>query len=333
MDYFLVPIGYVRSALKNIADCPKQGDEHAPLARIEVEPTYLPALQGLEIGREVVVLTWLHLAKRDQLTGRAQGNPDNPVQGVFALRSPHRPNPIGLHRVRIMGFDQERGVLDVYALEVLDNTAVLDIKPCLGNDESRAAPWGPRISSREALQLREAGERAWQHGLANGYNGNLSLRQGEVMIITVSGSAKGRLRPGDLVAVDLASSLPLGPGLVSSEAALHRAVYAAQPKAQAVVHVHPPHLLALSLTTAKDDLLSLPLFEAQHWIKQMVRLPALKPGTEDLAQQVGLASVDYPALFMDNHGLVCWGRDVFNALSLAEELEGLAKMACLAKGP
>jgi L-fuculose-phosphate aldolase len=301
------------------------------LARIEIEPIYLPALQGLEIGREVVVLTWLHLAKRDQLTGRAQGNPDNPVQGVFALRSPHRPNPIGLHRVRIVGLDQERGVLDVYALEVLDKTAVLDIKPCLGKDMSRATPWGPRISSREALQLQEAGERAWQHGLANGGSGNLSLRQGEIMIITVSGSAKGRLRPGDLVAVELASGRALGPGLVSTEAAMHRAIYAAQPKAQAVVHVHPPHLLALSLTTARNDLLSLPLFEAQHWIKQLVRLPALKPGTEDLAQQVGLASVDYPALFMDNHGLVCWGREVFEALALAEELEGLAKVACLAK--
>lgn len=330
MDFSLVPIGRVRSPLRNIEDCPKQGGEDAPLARIEVEPAYLPALQGLETGREVVLLTWLHLAQRDRLTGRAQGNPDNPLQGAFALRSPHRPNPIGLHRVRIVGLDRDKGLLDVFALEALDGTPVLDIKPCLGKDGPRAAPWGPRISGREALQLQEAGERAWRRGLADGYNGNLSLRQGEAMIITVSGSAKGRLRPGDLVAVDLASGQTLGPGRASTEAALHRAVYAAQPKAQAVVHVHPPHLLALSLTNSRDDLLSLPLFEAQHWAKQMVRLPARRPGTEDLAKQVGRASVGYPALFMDNHGLVCWGRDVFEALSLAEELEGLARIACLA---
>lgn len=329
MDYPLVPIGHVRSPFKSIEDCPKQGDENTPLARIEVEPAYLTALQGLETGREAVVLTWLHLAERDRLTGRAQGNPDNPLQGVFALRSPHRPNPIGLHQVRIVGLDRDKGILDVLSLEVLDGTPVLDIKPCLGEDGLRAVPWGLRISAREALQLQEAGERVWRRGLANGYNGNLSLRQGEAMIITVSDSAKGRLRPGDLVTVELASGRALGPGRASTEAALHRAVYAAQPKAQAVVHVHPPYLLALSLTTAREDMLSLPLFEAQHWAKQMVRLPVCKPGTEDLAKQVGRASVGYPALFMDNHGLVCWGRDVFEALSLAEELEGLARIMCL----
>lgn len=332
MNIRLTPIGHVRSALKRLDECPRQGGDDGPVVQIVIAPEYVCALQGLVPGLEVAVLTWLHLAQRDMLAGRAQGNPDNPLQGVFALRSPHRPNPIGLHRVRIVGLDQDKGVLDVFALEVLDGTVVLDIKPCQGKAGPLPVPWGPRISHGDALQLQEAGERAWQHGLTSGLCGNLSLRRGEMMIITISGSAKGRLRPGDLVAVDLASGSALGPGRASTEAALHRAVYAAQPKAQAVVHVHPPHLLALSLTQAGDDFLALPLFEARHWARQMVRLSAHKPGSEDLAKQVGRAALGYPALFMENHGLVCWGRDIFEALALAEELEGLARIACLRAG-
>lgn len=338
MDYHCTPIGYVRSALKTLEDCPKQGSDDGPPARIVIEPEYRPALRGLAPGGTAEVLTWLHLAKRDKLTGRAQGNPDNPVQGVFALRSPHRPNPIGLHRVRILGVNADLGELDVIALEALDGTAVLDVKPCLrpespgsGLDQSTTAlPWGPRISHREAMQLQEAGERAWRRGMMHGYSGNLSMRRGESMIVTVSGSAKGRLRPGDLVAVELATGQTLGPGRASTETALHRAVYASQPKAQAVAHVHPPHLLALSLRRKDDDFLGLPLYEARHWAKQMVRLPANKPGSEELARQVGRAALGYPALFMDDHGLVCWGRDVFEAVALCEELEGLARIACLA---
>ncbi len=330
MDMTLVPIGRVLSALNRLEDCPKQGGEDGPVARIEVAPDYVSALQGLAPGQEVEVLTWLHLARRDNLTGRAQGNPDNPLRGVFALRSPHRPNPLGLHRVRILDLDPDKGLLDVFALEALDGTAVLDIKPVLDRNGPHLPPWGPRISAREALVLQEVGERAWQCSLMSGANGNLSVRQGEVMIITVSGSAKGRLRPGDLVAVELSTGASLGPGRASTEAALHRAVYAAQPKAQAVVHVHPPHLLALSLRRTGSDFLDLPLFEAQHWTRQMIRLPAHKPGSKELAGQVGRASLGYPALFMENHGLVCWGRDIFEALALAEELEGLARIACLA---
>lgn len=329
MDFTLVPIGRVSSPLKSLEDCPKQGGDDGPAARICVDPRYLRGLLGLAPGREVEVLTWLHLADRDRLTGRARNNPDNPERGVFSLRSPHRPNPIGLHRVRILGLDLDQGVLEVFALEVLDGTAVLDIKSVLG-DAAGGPPWGPRVSAQEAGMLREAGERAWVRGLVGGCNGNFSLRQGGAMIITVSSSAKGRLVPGDLVAVDLATGQALGPGTASTEAALHRAVYASQPKALAVIHVHPPHMLALSLAKPGEDFMNLTLYEARHWSRQMVRLPAQKPGSEELARQVGRASLGYPALFMDNHGLVCWGRDVFEALALAEELEGLARVSCLA---
>lgn len=329
----LTPIGSVRSPLKRLEDCPKQGLENGPTARIEIDAAFRGALDGLALGAEILVFTWMHLAERDRLKARARGNPDNPLQGVFALRSPHRPNPIGLHQVRIVSLDEERGMLDVFPLEALDGTPVVDIKPVLerghGDGTPYGLPWGPRISAREAGLIREAGSRAWQRGLMAGLNGNISLRQGDAMIITVSGSAKGRLRPGDLALVNLASGAVTGPGQPSTEAALHRAVYASQSKAQAVLHVHPPHLLALSLAKPQDDLLELPLFEAGVWSRKMIRLAPLQPGCEALAKQVGRAAMAYPALFMERHGLVCWGRDMDEALALAEELESLARIDVL----
>ncbi|WP_031388671.1 tRNA (N6-threonylcarbamoyladenosine(37)-N6)-methyltransferase TrmO [Desulfonatronum thiodismutans] len=329
----LAPVGVVRSSLKRLEDCPKQGRENGPTARIEVDAAFRGALDGLAPGAEILVFTWMHLAERDRLTARARGNPDNPLQGVFALRSPHRPNPIGLHQVRIVGLDAKQGNLDVFPLEAVEGTPVVDIKPVLakgrGEGTPYGLPWGPRISAREAGMIRETGNRAWQRGLMAGLNGNISLRQGDAMIITVSGSAKGRLRPGDLALVDLASGAATGPGRPSTEAALHRAVYASQSKAQAILHVHPPHLLALSLAKPGGDLLESTLFEADVWSRKMIRLPALQPGCEALAKQVGRAAMAYPALFMERHGLVCWGRDLDEALALAEELESLARIDVL----
>ncbi|WP_028571186.1 tRNA (N6-threonylcarbamoyladenosine(37)-N6)-methyltransferase TrmO [Desulfonatronum lacustre] len=329
----LTPVGVVRSPLIRLEDCPKQGLENGPTARIEIDAAFLDALDGLALGAEILVFTWMHLAERDRLKARARGNPDNPLQGVFALRSPHRPNPLGLHQVRIVGLDAERGMLDVFPLEAVDGTPVVDVKPVLergrGDGTPYGLPWGPRISAREAGLIREAGSRAWQRGLMAGLNGNISLRQGDAMIITVSGSAKGRLRPGDLALVNLASGTVTGPGRPSTEATLHRAVYASQSKAQAVLHVHPPHLLALSLAKPQDDLLELPLFEADVWSRKMIRLAPLQPGCEALAKQVGRAAMAYPALFMERHGLVCWGRDMDEALALAEELESLARIDVL----
>lgn len=337
MDLTLIPIGHVRSPLKRLEDCPKQGMDGGPVAQVVVASEYGDALEGLAAGMEILIFTWLHQARRDLLKARARGNPDNPLSGVFALRSPHRPNPIGLHQARIVGSDPEKGVLEVFPLEALDGTPVLDIKPVLernqadvaGQGSPYAMPWSPRISAREGQLIKDVGQQAWQRGLMAGLNGNISMRQGDAMIVTVSGCAKGRLQPGDLARVHLDSGNVLGPGQPSTEAALHRAVYALQPKAQAVLHVHPPYLLALSLARTKGNLLHLPLYEADEWSRKMIRLAPLKPGCEELAKQVGRAAMAYPAMFMEQHGLVCWGRDLYEALALAEELESLARIVFL----
>jgi len=129
-QYLLQPIGFVCSPLKSLKDCPKQGQDGAPDAWLEINSLYAEAIDGLKVGQDILVLTWLHLGRRDMLRVHPKGNPENPLQGVFATRSPHRPNPIGLHRVEILAIDKQFR-LRVWPLESLDKTPILDIKPVL----------------------------------------------------------------------------------------------------------------------------------------------------------------------------------------------------------
>jgi tRNA-Thr(GGU) m(6)t(6)A37 methyltransferase TsaA len=131
----LIPIGRVVSKLTRREDAPKQGDEGAPDAWLELDDAYVAGLSGLEPGDDALVLTWLDRARRDVLSVHPRGDPARPEQGVFATRSPDRPNPIGLHRVRIAEIDGGRVL--VRDLEALDGTPVLDLKPVLGAQAER----------------------------------------------------------------------------------------------------------------------------------------------------------------------------------------------------
>ncbi len=126
-QYTLKPIGVVRSKLKSLEECPKQGQEGAPDAWIEIDHAFIKGLDDLEAGQEILVLTWLHLARRDELKIHPRADKQRPLKGVFAMRSPHRPNPVGLHKVEIQEIDPV-GRIRVYPLEVIDGTPVIDIK-------------------------------------------------------------------------------------------------------------------------------------------------------------------------------------------------------------
>jgi tRNA-Thr(GGU) m(6)t(6)A37 methyltransferase TsaA len=128
----LTPIGRVESELTDPDAAPNQGDEGAPDAWLVIEPVLLPALHGIAVGDELIVLTWLDRAPRDVLRVHPRSDPARPEQGVFSTRSPARPNPIGLHRVRVLSI--EGGRVRVSSLEALDGTPIVDLKPVLSAD-------------------------------------------------------------------------------------------------------------------------------------------------------------------------------------------------------
>lgn len=172
---------------------------------------------------------------------------------------------------------------------------------------------------------------AWQVGLLRGFNGNASVRlPDDTMLITRSGCAKGRLREGD-ACVQAPDGALLHGGPASSEGRMHLAIYAALPQTRAVLHTHPPRLLALSLRLAakegenwREAFLSLPLFEARTWRQRLAFAPALPPGTPELARAVAQAAQTAPAVWMEGHGLCCHGENPAFCLDLSEHLEHLA---------
>jgi tRNA-Thr(GGU) m(6)t(6)A37 methyltransferase TsaA len=129
------PIGFVRSMLISRKNAPRQGSEGAPDARIDLLPEFTPAVHRLKAGDHILLLTWLHRADRDVLEVHPRDDRTSPLHGVFATRSPDRPNPIGLHRVVILAID-DRG-LAVGPLEAIDGTPVIDIKPALDCAQER----------------------------------------------------------------------------------------------------------------------------------------------------------------------------------------------------
>ena len=123
-------IGFIHSSLKSLDDCPLQEKEDAPGATIILYPEYAAAAGNLAAGDDILLFTWLHLANREVLTCVPRRNFDAPHLGVFSTRSPDRPNPIGLHQVKVLAVPGN-GTIQVAALEVLDQTPLIDIKPVI----------------------------------------------------------------------------------------------------------------------------------------------------------------------------------------------------------
>ncbi|MBL0743937.1 tRNA (N6-threonylcarbamoyladenosine(37)-N6)-methyltransferase TrmO [Chryseolinea lacunae] len=124
----VTPIGVIHSSLKSLDDCPLQGNEGAPEALVEIHAPYAEALQGVQAGNKILVITWLHAADRSVLKCYPRNETTAPYVGVFATRSPDRPNPLGLHPVKVMEV-LDGNQLRVHPLEALDGTPVVDIKP------------------------------------------------------------------------------------------------------------------------------------------------------------------------------------------------------------
>jgi tRNA-Thr(GGU) m(6)t(6)A37 methyltransferase TsaA len=128
-DYVLYPIGFLQSPLKDPGEAPRQGREGAPDAWLEVRTSVAEGLEGIEVGDELIMITWLHKAQRDILKTHPRNDETRPLAGVFATRSPDRPNPLGLHRVTVREIAGKR--VKVGPIEAIDGTPVVDIKPVL----------------------------------------------------------------------------------------------------------------------------------------------------------------------------------------------------------
>lgn len=129
-EFFVRPIGFVESPLKSKLDALKQEHEGAPEAWLMIGKEFVQGIEGILPGQEILVLTWLHLADRDLLKVHPRGDSRNPLRGVFATRSSDRPNPVGLHRVKVLEIAEGRG-LRVDHLEALNGTPIVDLKPVL----------------------------------------------------------------------------------------------------------------------------------------------------------------------------------------------------------
>src|SRR5438045_4360768 len=136
-SYTLEPVGFLRSSVNGREDAPRQGPEGAPDAWLEIEPRFAEGLLGMEVGNELIVITWLHEAKRDVLKGHPRSDETRPLTGVFYTRSPARPNPLGLHPVTVRaidppsceGYGATSGIsIKLGPIEPLDGTPVSDIK-------------------------------------------------------------------------------------------------------------------------------------------------------------------------------------------------------------
>jgi len=125
----LRPIGVIRSTLKKQSEAPKQGSEGAPEAWIEIEPWAVAGLHTLKAGDKIWVITWLHQGNREVLQVHPRSDPKRALTGVFATRSPDRPNPLGLHPVTVLEIAGNR--LRVEPIEAIDGTPVVDMKPVI----------------------------------------------------------------------------------------------------------------------------------------------------------------------------------------------------------
>jgi tRNA-Thr(GGU) m(6)t(6)A37 methyltransferase TsaA len=95
-----------------------------------VDPAFAEALTGISAGDRIIVVTWLHAARRDVLQVHPRDDPHRPLAGVFATRSQDRPNPLGIHPVTVKRIAGNR--LRIGPIEAIDGTPVVDVKPVLG---------------------------------------------------------------------------------------------------------------------------------------------------------------------------------------------------------
>jgi L-fuculose-phosphate aldolase len=326
-------IGLVHSELVDLKSCPRWQDD-GPEAVLEIFPPYAEALKGMREGQRIEIITWLHLADRTLLLLQDDWQSEKrPERGVFNSRSPARPNPIGVHEVKVIGIDKRQdGVsIRVNALEALNGTPILDIKTGRGNWEPGVSGDLPDEEHEARLKMQILCRRAGARGFFPGLSGNASLRLNEYCLITESGTVKSELDEEDFIRVRIKDGLVMDEGAApSSETGAHLEIYRKQPGAGAVLHTHPAALLALGLKKPQASLperLGMPIFEAEILAGRMISLPRLRPGSPELSAAVGRVAPGKNIIWLEGHGLLVWGDSGNEILALSEAVERLAVIA------
>ena len=119
-------IGVLHGDITSREDAPKNFDESERVGTLEIYPEYQDGLGGISAGQTIVVLFWLHQASRDLLKVYPRGDRSKGLRGVFATRSPVRPNPIAISELKVQAVDGSQ--IEVSGLDILDGTPILDIK-------------------------------------------------------------------------------------------------------------------------------------------------------------------------------------------------------------
>jgi tRNA-Thr(GGU) m(6)t(6)A37 methyltransferase TsaA len=132
-NFSIKPIGFIRSEITQRKDAARSTAKGAPDVILEILPAYRDGLDRVQVGDEIIVITWLHQAHRDVLKVYPRGDTANPLTGVFLTRSPDRPNPIGLHRTKVLSIHPD--CLHIGPMEAIDGTPVIDIKPVMGAND------------------------------------------------------------------------------------------------------------------------------------------------------------------------------------------------------
>ena len=132
-------IGAISSPWKSRVECPKnirQARERGQFAVVTIDDPWRPGLKGLEEGAQIILLYWMHEARRDLIV-QTPRHRSEPV-GVFSLRSPVRPNPIAMATVSVLELNIENGSIKIDAIDCIDGTPLLDIKPWIGTVDAAA---------------------------------------------------------------------------------------------------------------------------------------------------------------------------------------------------
>jgi 3-dehydro-4-phosphotetronate decarboxylase len=182
-------------------------------------------------------------------------------------------------------------------------------------------------------QLCAAGASFYQRGYAFGSTGNLSLRDGERIWITPTGQSLQALAPEQLACIDLTAQIH-NDNKPSKEFPFHLAIYQQRPEINAIVHLHSPKSVALSCLDSLDDAQPLPALTPYYFMRvaPLAVLPYFRPGSEKLAEAVKQAATQHNCMLLRNHGSICAGTTLSEAIDRTEELEATAELYFTLRG-